>query len=83
MKSKTADTNIEKEKLEIIKSLITLKNETSLERLKMLKDSRSKVDWWDQISDEEKTAIDMGLEDIKADRVVPHKEAKKIYEKWE
>ena len=82
MKVKASDMNIEKDKLEIIKWVTTLKDETSIERLKMLKDSRSKTDWWDQISDEEKNAIDKGLADIKAGRLKPHKEVKKLYEKW-
>lgn len=82
MKSKTQDSSLEKEKLEIIKWVTTLKDETSIERLKMLKDNKSKLDWWDQISEEEKNAIDKGLDDIKAGRVKPHREVKKIYEKW-
>ncbi|HRK55170.1 MAG TPA: hypothetical protein PK185_14730 [Cyclobacteriaceae bacterium] len=82
MKSKTQGSSIEKEKLEIIKWVTTLKDETSIERLKMLMDSKSKLDWWDQISDEEKNAIEKGLDDIKAGRVKPHSEVKKIYEKW-
>ena len=76
MKAKVSETNIEKDKLEIIKWVTTLKDETSIERLKMLKDSRSKGDWWDQISDEEENAIDKGLADIKAGRQRPHKEVK-------
>ncbi len=82
MKRKTQDNSLEHEKLEIIKWVTTLKDETSIERLKMLKDSKSKVDWWDQISEEEKKAIDKGLNDIKEGRVKPHSEVKKIYEKW-
>lgn len=75
------ESNIEKEKLDIIKWVTTLKDETSIERLKMLKNSRTKADWWDEILEEEKKAIDRGLEDIKADRVKTHKEVKKLYEK--
>jgi predicted transcriptional regulator len=82
MKAKTNNVNIEKDKLEIIKWVTTLNDETSIERLKMLKNSRSKTDWWNQISDEEKNAIDKGLEDIKAGRLKPQREVKKIYEKW-
>ncbi|MDZ7649697.1 MAG: hypothetical protein U5K54_22540 [Cytophagales bacterium] len=40
MKAKATDVNLEKDKLEIIKWVTTLKDETSIERLKMLKDSR-------------------------------------------
>ena len=82
MKSKTQEHSLEKGKLEIIKWVTTLKDETSIERLKMLKDNKSELDWWDQISDDEKNAIEKGLEDVKAGRVKPHSEARKIYEKW-
>ena len=74
--------NLEKEKLEIIKWVRTIKDDTSIERLKMLRDNPKKLDWWDEITNEEKTAIDKGLADIKAGRVRPHKEARKLYEKW-
>jgi hypothetical protein len=82
MKTSTAKVNIEKDKLEIIKWVTTLKDETAIERLKLLKDSGSKTDWWDQISEAEKNAIDAGLADIKAGRIIPHEEVKKLYGKW-
>lgn len=82
MKANTGNTNIEKDKLEIIKWVTTLKDETAIERLKMLRDSGSASDWWDQISDAEKNAIDAGLADIKAGRLVPHEDVKKLYGKW-
>lgn len=74
--------NLKKEKLEIIKWVTGLKDNTSIEKLRMLRESPRKIDWWNEIADEEKTAIDKGLADLKAGRVKPHKEAKKLYEKW-
>jgi predicted transcriptional regulator len=74
--------SLEKEKLKIIKWVTTLKDGTSIERLKMLRDNSTQKDWWDEISEEEKAAIDKGLADVKAGRVKPHKDVKKIYEKW-
>lgn len=82
MKVKSKDLNIEQEKLEIIKWITTLKDETSIERLKSLRDTHFKPDWWQLISDDEKNAIDKGLEDLKAGRIKEHKEVKKLYEKW-
>ena len=76
------DLNVEKEKLEIIKWVTELKDNTTIERLKMLRDNPKKADWWTEITEEEKAAIDKGLEDINSGRVKPHKEAKKLYEKW-
>ena len=74
--------NMEREKLEIIKWVTSLKDDTAIERLRMLRANPRKLDWWNEITDEEKSAIDKGLADIKAGRVKPHKEAKKLYEKW-
>ena len=74
--------NIEKEKLEIIKWVTTLKDETSIERLKMLKKSGPASDWWTEVSDAEKEAIEKGLEDIKRGRVKSHRQVRKLYEKW-
>jgi predicted P-loop ATPase/GTPase len=79
---RTKDLNVEKEKLEIIKWVTGLKDNTAIERLRMLREKPKKSDWWDEITDEERAAIDKGLEDIKAGRVKPHREAKKLYEKW-
>ena len=72
--------SIEKEKLEIIKWVTSLKDNTAIERLRMLRTNPIKSDWWNEISDEEKASIDKGLMDIKAGKVKPHKEAKKLYE---
>jgi hypothetical protein len=77
-----SELNLEKEKLEIIKWVTNLRDDTAIERLRMLRVNSKKSDWWNEITEEEKTAIDKGLADIKAGRVKPHKEAKKLYEKW-
>ncbi len=82
MGTKAKESNVEKEKLEIIKWVTGLKDRDAIEKLRMLRHSPKKLDWWNEISDEEKTAIDKGIEDIKAGRVKPHKEAKKLYAKW-
>ena len=74
--------NIEKEKLAIIKWVKSLKDDSAIEKLRMLREHPRKLDWWDEITREEKTAIDKGLAEIKAGRVRPHKDAKKLYEKW-
>lgn len=77
-----SDLEIEKEKLKIIKWVTELKDDTAIEKLKMLRERPKEKDWWDEITDEEREAIDKGLADIKAGRVKSHKEAKKLYAKW-
>jgi predicted transcriptional regulator len=82
MRTKKEESNVEKEKLDIIKWVTGLKDKDAIEKLRMLRDSPKKSDWWNEIAEEEKTAIDKGIEDIRAGRVKPHKEAKKLYAKW-
>ncbi|MCA4898410.1 MAG: hypothetical protein ACK514_08400 [Bacteroidota bacterium] len=77
-----AELSFEKQKLDIIKWVTGLKDDTAFERLKMLRENPTKSDWWNEITEEEKAAIDAGLADVKAGRVKSHKEAKKLYEKW-
>ena len=82
MGTKIKKSNVEREKLEIIKWVTGLKDRDAIEKLRLLRDSPKKLDWWSEITEEEKAAIDKGIEDIKAGRVKPHKEAKKLYAKW-
>jgi len=74
--------NLEREKLKLIEWIANLKDDSIIERIKMLKENQLVRDWWDEISEEEKTAIEKGLEDIKAGRVIPQKDVRKEYAKW-
>ena len=82
MNTSKTKSSLEKDKLDIIQWVTTLDDLSFIERLKMLKANSPVIDWWEEITEEEKSAIDKGLEDIKASRVTPHSEAKKLYEKW-
>jgi hypothetical protein len=78
-----SELSLEKEKLEIIKWVTNLKkDDVAIERLKVMRERPKKKDWWNEISEDEKASIDKGIEDIKAGRVTPHKEARKLYAKW-
>lgn len=48
---------LEKDKIEIIKWVAGLKGGVAMERLKLLKKNPKKIDWWDQISADEQSAI--------------------------
>ncbi len=39
-------------------------------------------DWWDEISDEEKSSIDRGLRQLEQGKGIPHEEVVKKYPKW-
>lgn len=75
--------NIQTEKLKLIEWLAGVTDQTLIERIKFLKETQStKTDWWEEISEAEKAAINQGLEDAQNGRVTAHEEARKRYEKW-
>jgi hypothetical protein len=58
MRTKIKESDVEKEKLEIIKWVTGLKDAESIEKLRMLRKNPKKLDWWNEITDEEKAAIE-------------------------
>ncbi len=67
-------------KLELIEWLTKLDDKETIEYLKIVKDSRSvNNDWWDDLSESQKTGIERGLNDIKNGRTISHDEVKDRY----
>ena len=73
--------NIQNKKLELIQWLSTLEDSNLIEKIKELRKRESK-DWWNSISENEKQAIEKGIEDADAGKLNPHTNARKLYEKW-
>ena len=73
--------NLENKKLELIQWVAEAGEEYLIDEMLRLKNSQAK-DWWDEISEEEKAAIEAGLEDEKAGRLISHDKAVKSWEKW-
>lgn len=59
-------------KLELIEWLTKLEDNETIEYLKIIKDTASKDDWWNELSDEQRQGIQRGLKDVEEGRVVPH-----------
>ena len=59
MSKRMSDLHQDREKLEIIRWVTTLKDRAILETLKMLKEHPRRIDWWNGISDAEKRAIEL------------------------
>jgi hypothetical protein len=75
--------NIQAEKLRLIEWIAGIQDEKVIKKLVSLqKDTVSDSDWWDEISDFERKAINKGLQDIKEGKVHPNSKAKKLYEKY-
>lgn len=75
------DTDIQNKKIELIQWLSTLNDKSIIEKIMKLRE-REKIDWWNEISEEEKNSIEKGIEDVKSGKVTSHSEIKKSYEKW-
>lgn len=75
------DIDIQDKKIELIQWLSTLNDESIIEKIMKLRESE-KVDWWENISNEEKRSIEQGIEDATSGRMKPHSKAKKLYGKW-
>lgn len=69
-------------KEELIDWIRNLDDETTIEKLKLVKDATAENGWWEELSEAEVASIERGLADEKAGRVIPHDEVKKRYEKW-
>ena len=67
-------------KLELIEWLTKLEDDETIQYLKIVKDSKSNEhDWWDDLSEDERSGIERGLDDVKAGRVVSHDDVRLKY----
>lgn len=73
--------NLLNKKLELIQWLSTIEDSTIIEKILDLRKKESK-DWWDSISESEKESIEKGLNDADSEKLNPHPNARKLYEKW-
>ena len=74
--------NIQSEKQNLIDWISSLEDETDIETIKEFKESyfsKSKKDWWDEISVEEKNSIDRGLTDAEEGRIISYEQFKDKY----
>ena len=67
-------------KMGLIEWLIQLEDDEMINYLKVVKESENgRDDWWDDLTDEQKTGIERGLKDIDEGKIIPHKEVKQRY----
>ena len=63
--------DIQVEKLALIKMLTETENPSIIKEIKKIF-QREKSDWWDELSDEQKEAIEEGIKDADEGRVVSY-----------
>ena len=66
-------------KLELIEWLTKLEDEDTIEYLKVVKDSKTENDWWQDLTPEQKAGIERGLKDIDEGRLTPLEKVKKRF----
>lgn len=70
---KATDMDIQAEKLKLIEWLAGLNDPKTIKELVTIKKSKE-VDWWDEISQEERLAIKEGLAELDRGEGIPHEE---------
>ncbi|XOV92056.1 MAG: hypothetical protein ACFHWX_17835 [Bacteroidota bacterium] len=63
--------DIQSTKLELIRWLSDLQDPEIIEQLKVIKTGK---DWWDEIGEDERLAIDQGLDELNQGHGIPHEE---------
>ncbi|GAO27695.1 hypothetical protein JCM15548_14540 [Geofilum rubicundum JCM 15548] len=67
-------------KLELIEWLAKLEDNETIEYLKIVKDSKTtNNDWWNDLTETQKSGIERGLSDIKEGRTRSHEDVKNKY----
>lgn len=67
-------------KLELVQNILDTQEERILEQIKLIFDS-SKQDWWDALSDEERTTINAGIAQLDRGEAISHEEVMKRVKK--
>lgn len=67
-------------KLELIEWLVHLEDDEMISYLKVVKENDNRHDdWWNDLTDEQKSGIERGLKDIDEGKTVLHDEVKQHY----
>lgn len=75
------DAKLQEKKIELIQWLSTLDDISIIEKIVELRE-REKIDWWNELSTDEKKSIEKGIKDADSGNLKSHSHARKNYEKW-
>jgi thiamine pyrophosphate-dependent acetolactate synthase large subunit-like protein len=64
--------NIQAKKLELVQLILNTEKPSILEKVESLLRKETTSDWWDEISDEERAAIQEGLYQLDRGEGIPH-----------
>lgn len=72
---------LENKKIELIQWLTTLDDVSLIDKLLEIRKNES-ADWWQEISEEERTSIEKGIGDAEDGKLTEHLSVKENYERW-
>lgn len=73
--------DIQATKLELMQLLLETEREDLLKKVKSLFQEDQK-DWWDQLKNNEKQEVEIGLKQIDENKVKSHDEVMKAFDQW-
>lgn len=73
--------NLETEKLEILQLILNTDKTELLMKIKALL-IEDELDWWDQLSEEEKQEIEVGLQEAEFGKLIEHDKVMESFRKW-
>jgi len=71
--------DIQTKKYHLIERITKIRDNQLLDKLMKLAEAE---DWWNEISEAERDAIEEGLQDLAENRTYDHSEVRKLYEKY-
>ena len=77
----STELQLQNKKLELIQWLSSIEDLNVLEKISDLISHEVKKEWWDEISEAEKEAIEKGISQAEAGKLNPHSKAREIYVK--
>ena len=75
-------TTVKKDIRAEVKEYIDHADERMVKIIHAMLEADQDQDWWDEISDEEKSSIDRGLRQLEQGKGIPHEEVVKRHPKW-
>ena len=73
--------NIQSEKIELVQMLLNTQSEAVIRKVRSIL-KKEDADWWNEISTEEKAAIEKGIAQLEKGQGVPHKVVMQQYGRW-
>ena len=69
--------NLQAKKIELVRLIINTEKPSLLKKVEEILKKEKESDWWDEIGEEERKAIDQGINEADNGKFIPHEEVMK------